>query len=84
MFGSQGVLCNFGWWWIFPLIMIVFCFFMMKGRMGSMMCRPGSRSGDSHGNSTESALDVLDKRYAQGEINKSEYEEKKRVITKHE
>jgi uncharacterized membrane protein len=61
--------------------MMVLCFFMMRGRMGSMMCRPGSRGTGSHGG--DSALDMLNKRYAQGEINKEEYEEKKKDITQH-
>jgi len=29
---------------------------------------------------SESALDILDKRYASGEINKEEYEERKRAL----
>ncbi len=35
---------GYGFWWVFPIIMItmmVLCFFMMRGRMCSMMCRPG-------------------------------------------
>ena len=44
MFPCAGF--GYGLWWIFPIIMIammVLCFLMMRGRMGSMMCRPGSR-----------------------------------------
>ncbi len=36
---------GFGFWWVFPVIMIgtmVLCFFMMRGRMHSMTCRPGT------------------------------------------
>ncbi len=37
---------GYGYWWIFPLIMIamiVFCFFMMRGHGGSIMCMGGHR-----------------------------------------
>lgn len=82
MFGSE--FHGYALWWIFPLLMIILCVFMMKGRMGAMMCRPGSRSKDSHsGDVSDSALDVLNRRYARGEINREEYEEKRRVITAH-
>ncbi len=85
MFGYQGLACGFGWWWIFPIIMIALCFFMMRARMGSMMCRPGSHGkGSRSGDTSDSALDVLNKRYAQGEISKEEYEERRSVITRHD
>lgn len=71
-------------WWIVPLFMMVFCifmFFMMRGRRGSMRCGPGSPGAEGRGTeSGDSAMDILDKRYAQGEIGKEEYEEKKRAI----
>lgn len=43
MFPYMGF--GYGFWWVFPIIMIVMmalCFFMMRGHMGPMMCRPGS------------------------------------------
>jgi len=81
-------------WWIFPLMfivmMIVIIFFVMRrGCMGCMwrdrmMDRP--ESGDAMkrnlGESSESAVEILDKRYARGEIEKQEYEEKKAAITR--
>jgi hypothetical protein len=54
----------YSYWWIFPLMMIIFCIFFMRRGCGGMMCGFG-----------------LDKRFAQGEINEDEYEEKKRKLT---
>jgi len=73
-----------GYWWIIPLLMIgmmALCFIMMRGRGGSMMCGPGSRGKDSHDETVGSALDILNKRYARGEVDRQEYEEKKKSIT---
>ena len=81
MFGPE--FSSFSLWWICPILMIAMCFFMMRGRKGSMMCGFGSRGTDSHHiGASDSALDILDKRYACGEINREEYEEKKSSITK--
>lgn len=54
---------------------------MMRGRWGTTMCGCGPRSYYSrHAENTESARGILDRRYASGEIDTDEYEEKKRVL----
>ncbi len=72
MFAYGGAWNGFHWWWLIPLAMMIFCFFMMRGH--GCMSGWSSRRG-------ESARDILDKRYARGEIGKQEYEDKKRDIS---
>jgi len=48
-----------------------------------MMCGFSSRDTDGQQiSASDTALDILDKRYASGKINKEEYEEKKRTLTR--
>jgi putative membrane protein len=67
-----GVGFGFGWllmilFWVLVILGIVY---LMKGIAGSAKKREQE----------ETALDVLKKRYAKGEINKEEFEEKKKDI----
>lgn len=80
MCGSE--LCTFSFWWIVPIVMMILCFFMMRGRRGTMMSGFGccGRDWQQH-EGTQSARDILDRRYASGEIDQTEYEEKKRKLT---
>ena len=64
----------FGYWWIFPLVMMFFCFLIMRG-CGRRMRWYGPFQGPG-----ESPRDILNKRYARGEIDREEYDEKKKVL----
>ena len=79
MAGYEAFLADIGWWWIFPIAMIVMCVFMMRGRMGCMTGWSKYRSATTGRviAPSDSAREILDKRYVLGEINKEEYEEKK-------
>lgn len=79
MAGYEPLWAGFQWWWIFPVAMIVLCFFVMRGRTGCMTGWSTSRRvTDIRAiSSSDSAREILDKRYALGEISKDEYIERK-------
>ena len=69
-FGMHG--WGMGYGWIIGLILLIFIFFLVTKQRGTF--------NDGSQNTGESALDVLKKRYARGEIDKEEYEEKKKDL----
>jgi putative membrane protein len=75
MYGYGAFGSGVSWWWIIPVAMMILCFVMMRRHGGCMV--GGSKSHHEAG----SAREILDKRYALGEIGKEEYEQKKRDIT---
>jgi uncharacterized membrane protein len=80
MYGSE--LCAFSFWWIVPIVMMILCFLIMRGRRGAMMNGFGCCGRDwQQTKGTKSSMDILDRRYASGDIDKTEYEEKKRTLT---
>ena len=89
VFGCGTGWWSYGWWArrlvVMMLIMGLFFFFMMsmmRRRKGNMMyCLPLFRKAESTSHTaSNSARDILDIRYASGEINAEEYEEKKRNL----
>ena len=82
MFGQEIFVCGFEWWWVVPIVMIILCIFVMRRGKGFMMCCPPFRNTIDKRpiEPSDSARDILDKRYALGEISKEEYEEKRKDI----
>ena len=81
-------------WWIFPLIMIIFMLIMMfvmmlrRGGFGPPrqdssrnQGRPDSRRDYGESKEPDTALEIVKKRYARGEISKEEYEQMKHQLT---
>jgi putative membrane protein len=71
---------GWGMWWIFPLIMLL----MVAGCI-AMITHGSARTGRHHADSpqsdpTRSALQILNERFARGEIQREEYEQRKRAI----
>ncbi len=70
MWGNQG--CIGGFMWIFWIAIIVGIFFLVKWIV--MQNRPGEQTGQ------ENPLEILKKRYVRGEIDKEEYDRKKKDL----
>lgn len=65
-----------GFMWIFWILLFVAVIWAMKAISG------GSKEKSGKLQNNDTPLDILKKRYAQGEIDKEEYEEKKGLLRK--
>ncbi len=79
MFGGSG------WWMIFPIIFMVFVLWMMFGfwRRGSGMCMGSMGMGghsDEDSEPGDSALNLLRRRYAAGELSDEQFDAMRRKL----
>lgn len=75
---GPGMMGGFGWTWLLPILGIIFVGLIIWAIVASV--RGSNRGKDSDSSKTDSALEVLKKRYARGEISKEEYEEKRKDL----
>jgi putative membrane protein len=76
---GPGMMAGFGWMWLIPVLGIAFLGLIIWAIVASVRSSNESKGPDS--SEADSALEVLKKRYARGEINKEEYEERKKDLT---
>lgn len=70
---------GFGLWWFMPFIMIAFWIVVIVGMVSLIRWLMRSERGREI-KSEETALDILKKRYAKGEISKEDFERMKKDI----
>ena len=76
---GDDMMGNFGWWWFMPIFGIIF-WVLIIWAVVALIRGLASGGSDLASNRSDSALEVLKKRYARGEISKEEFEEKKKDL----
>jgi putative membrane protein len=72
---------GFGWFGIFGAIfMLLFWILIIVGVVWFIKWLVEQGSGGSNGTSKKSALEILDEKYARGEIDDEEYEKRRRKL----
>ena len=71
---------GFGLWWLMPFVMIAFWIVVIVGIISLIRWLARSDRGREI-KSEETALDILKKRYAKGEISKEDFERMKKDIS---
>ncbi|MFN2361168.1 MAG: SHOCT domain-containing protein [Marinobacter sp.] len=80
---------HFGWsgWWVFPVVMpiimvmvLFIVFYLVFGRGGLKLPWNNSEGTSNHNEGSETAMEILKKRYAKGELTREEFEQVKKDI----
>ena len=69
---------GFGFMWLIPLVIFVIFIIFVRGIFGLNSSGCGSHDGSTK--HPYSAREILDKRFAKGEITKDDYEEMKKTL----
>ncbi|MDO8567217.1 MAG: SHOCT domain-containing protein [Dehalococcoidales bacterium] len=79
-YGMMGpwMMGGYWWGWFMPIIMIIFWGLVIWGIVA--LVRGLSRGDAGSATQADSALEILKRRYARGEITKQEYEERKKDL----
>ena len=80
MMGS-GMMGSFGWGWFMPIFMLIFLGLIIWAIVA--VIHVASQSGSSRTSSirSDSALEALKTRYAQGKISKEEFEQVRKILS---
>jgi len=72
--GGYGHGIGMGWWWIIGLIIVVVVVWAIVKGLNQ------NNQSAANQSTKKSALDILKERYARGEIDKEEFEERKKDL----
>lgn len=73
MMGGYGHGWGMIWWWIIGLLILIAVVWILV--------KSFNKNTPTNKESGKTALDILNERYARGEIDKKEYEERKKDLT---
>jgi putative membrane protein len=75
---GPGMMYGYGGGWLMGILMVIFWGLIIWGIVALVRHFGGTRQSDTQ---NYSALEILKRRYAQGEINKEEFEEKRKDLS---
>jgi len=80
-YGGYGMGWGYGMVWFWPIIMVAFWIAVIVAIVSLIRWLIKTpRTGEPQARSEDSALEILKRRYARGEIDKQEFEEKKKDL----